>query len=157
MQPRIERRAAFHVVGIEERYIQGKQFGIPAQWEHFANRDAELVNAVPGVSYGISIPDPRPGEATFVYLVCREVRAPAAPPAGMVALTIPAQTYAVFTHRGSIRDFHLTLRAIWREWLPASGLTVTHGPELEIYDHRFKMEAPDSEVDVCVPVVAPTA
>jgi AraC family transcriptional regulator len=70
----------------------------------------------------------------------------------MVAFTVPAGRYAVFTHRGPIADFHLTVRKIWKEWLPASGLEPTGAPDVEVYDERFKLHEADSECDMLVPV-----
>jgi AraC family transcriptional regulator len=73
----------------------------------------------------------------------------------MSGLTVPGGTFAVFTHRGTMPSFGKTIAAIWREWIPASGLKPTHAPDFERYDGRFQHDSPASEMDVYVPVVAP--
>lgn len=152
MQPTLLHRPALRVVGMAARYRPGRIEGIPAQWERFANRNDELPDAVPDVSYGVSFGDGRPGDPGFVYFVCREVPGPGPVPDGMEVREIPAGTYARFTHRGPISKFGETMRVLWNEWIPASGLKPSAGPMVEVYDVRFAMEEPDSEVDVWVAV-----
>ena len=150
-------RAAFHVIGVRERFVPGKIERIPLLWDQFIRRADEIANQVPCVHYGVCIDD-REGPTSapgFFYIAGVGVTSLDVMPAGMAGFTVPAGTYAVFTHKGPIADLHQTIAAIWREWLPASGLTTTGAPDFELYDERFKMQSPDSEVDVYVPVVPP--
>jgi len=42
-------------------------------------------------------------------------------PKGITTLSVPAQKYAVFTHRGHIAGIRATIAAIWSKWFPESG------------------------------------
>jgi AraC family transcriptional regulator len=70
----------------------------------------------------------------------------------MEGKTIPPATYAVFTHHGPITRLGETYGHIYGEWLPSSGYARTDGPEFELYDARFRHDAPDSEMDIYIPV-----
>ena len=41
---------------------------------------------------------------------------------------------------------------IYQSWLPQSGCELTGGPDLEVYDEKFKDFAEDSEFYILVPV-----
>lgn len=155
MQPKIVERPAFHVVGLRERYQVGKPFGIPAQWDRFSHRRGEVEGAIPDVFYGVCVDDTTGTDRGFFYIAGMGVTSLDRVPEGMVGLTVPGGTFAVFTHKGPITSFSNTVQAIWKEWLPASGLKPTGAPDYELYDKRFRMESPDSEVDVYVPVARP--
>jgi AraC family transcriptional regulator len=156
MKPRIVRLGAFHVVGVRERFVPGRIERIPVLWDEFIRRAATVPHRIDGVHYGVCVDatDRATGEKAFLYTAGVGVESVGEVPEGMSATTVPAATYAVFTHRGSIRDFGRTVQAIWREWIPASGLVPTRAPDFERYDERFRMDADDSEVDVYVPVTA---
>jgi AraC family transcriptional regulator len=86
------------------------------------------------------------------YVAGTEVKSTEEIPAGMVALTIPAGTYAVFTHKGKIQKIDMTMKYIYGSWLPKSGKKLREAPELEIYDQRFKHDSDDSELDIYIPI-----
>jgi AraC family transcriptional regulator len=154
---RIVERPAFHVVGVRGRFAPGKTEGIPVLWNRLIPRLAEIPDrARPDVSYGVCVGvEPAAGAAAeFDYTACVEVTSLRRVPDGMVGFTVPAGTYAVFTHRGHITGIGATTQRVWREWMPAAGLKPTGAPDFELYDERFCMDAPGSEVDIYVPVVA---
>lgn len=155
MKPRIVEVAGFQVVGMRERFVPPDLWGIPALWQRFAGRADEVPDRIDGVHYGVCVDDSKPGAPAFLYFAATGVRSIGRVPEGMSATTVPGGTFAVFTHKGPISGFSKTVHAIWRDWLPASGLKPTGAPDFELYDERFKMEAPDSEVDVYVPVARP--
>jgi AraC family transcriptional regulator len=70
----------------------------------------------------------------------------------MVALALPARSYAVFTHAGHISRLHETVKQIWGVWLPASSLRYAHQPDFELYDDRFDPLSGEGEVDIYVPI-----
>jgi len=152
MEPKIVEREAFHVVGITQRFTPGKIDGIPALWDRFVLRAAEVTDAVPGVHYGVGVEDRRDGEPGFLYTAGTGVSAVTRVPQGMNAVEIPAGRYAVFTHKGPVTHLARTIVAVWHQWLPRSGLKARHAPDFECYDRRFKMNHPDSEVDLYVPI-----
>jgi len=154
MQPRFESRGAFRVVGVRQRHLQGKPDGIGEQWGRFCERLGEIDGAVEGANYGVCEDDrAAPKEApAFFYSAAAEVRGDAPAPDGLAAVEIPAARYAVFTHTGPVTELHGTVRKVWSEWIPASGVKPTGGPDFELYDERFKMDEPDSVIEIWVPV-----
>ena len=156
MEPRIEERGAFDVVGMRERFVHPDVSGIPALWERFIRRRDEVDARIEGATYGVCADDSASGRPGFLYTAAIGVAEQGRVPAGMVAFTVPGGPFAVFVHRGPISKFGDTVQALWRRWLPASGLKPTGAPDFEVYDARFKGEEPDSEVEIWVPVVART-
>ena len=104
MKPRIVEHAAFHVVGMQERFVPGKVAGIPVLWDRFVHRENEVHDAVAGTSYGVCIDDGKPGAPGFLYVACVGVTSLAHVPEGMVGLHVRGGTFAVFTHRGSVHE-----------------------------------------------------
>jgi AraC family transcriptional regulator len=51
-----------------------------------------------------------------------------------------------------LEAFEQTMMYIYGTWLPSSGMKLRHAPDIEWYDERFKMNQPDSEVDVYIPI-----
>jgi AraC family transcriptional regulator len=84
-----------------------------------------------------------------------EVEQIAEVPPGMLALCIPANSYAVYTHRGHIARIGDTVKSVWGEWLPASRYQHVPAPDFEFYDARFDPETGKGEVDIYVPIVDP--
>jgi AraC family transcriptional regulator len=74
-------------------------------------------------------------------------------PDGMAKWKLPAQTCAVFTHRGPIVRIEETFARIYREWLPASGCEPVGEGSIECYDDaRFGDGGAASELDILIPV-----
>ena len=72
----------------------------------------------------------------------------------MVALTMSANTYAVFVHKGHISTIGHTMRQVFGSWLPATKLEHVSAPDFELYDQRFSIETGEGEVEIYVPVRA---
>jgi len=60
--------------------------------------------------------------------------------------------YVVFTHVGTLDKMPLTFDYIYSKWFPKSGYESRPGEEIEYYDSRFKDNAPDSVVEIWIPV-----
>jgi len=153
-KPRFVEKPEFHVVGLRERFTPATIPQIPRLWERFVARRAEIRGAIGDTKYGVCWYDPEAPreEGAFFYASSVGVRRGTTPPEGLVAITVPAGRYAVFTHRGPISEIAKTVVAAWREWLPAAGLKPSGAPDFELYDERFRGEEPDSEVDLYIPV-----
>jgi AraC family transcriptional regulator len=50
-----------------------------------------------------------------------------------------------------------TVRQVWAHWLPSSRVTDVAAPDFELYDERWDPETDDGEIDIWVPIVAPTS
>jgi len=72
------------------------------------------------------------GIDTFSYLICVEVSSIDYIPEKMVARTIPAQKYAVFTAKGEMTEsIQQAWKDIYGKWFPASGYERSFGPDFE--------------------------
>lgn len=91
-------------------------------------------------------------EVGFTYLACVEVECVDSMPDGMVAVTIPTNTYAVFTHSGHISGMGDTVKRVWGEWLPACGRRHIAAPDFELYDERWDPTTGLGDIDIYVPV-----
>jgi AraC family transcriptional regulator len=52
-------------------------------------------------------------------------------------LRIPAQRYAIFTHREHVSTMHDVVMTIWTKWLPESGYAAADAPNFEYYGEEF--------------------
>ena len=154
MEPKILEKEAFVVVGLRRRFDDETKSGIPALWGELLARLADIPHGRPG-TYAVCL-NPDPQQGVFDYVAGVEVARVDALPEGMVAETVPRQTYAVFTHRLRSRDVHAdlqpTLRWIWGTWLPSSRYEYTGGPDLERYAEDFDPNTPGASIEILVPV-----
>ena len=158
MEAQIIEQPAFDIIGIELRTttLDGNNFTeIPRFWQDVLAQDSiaripdrKDANAVLGISIDMA------ADGSFSYIIGCEVTTTENKPAGMVARTVSAATYAVFTARGNMPDaIQQTTRSIYREWLPNSGYRRTDGADIERYDERFE-DSDNPEMDIYVPIVS---
>lgn len=153
MKPKIVEMEALTLVGMV-CFGNNAKHEFSRIWELFLPRLEMVPNALAsGRSFGVEF---YPAEYTetgmWFYMAAHEVSDLSEIPLDMVAKIIPASTYAVFTHTGPIDRLPETFQHGYRSWLPASPYESAAWFDLELYDDRFKSDAPDSEIDVCIPV-----
>ncbi|GAA0893717.1 AraC family transcriptional regulator [Fulvivirga kasyanovii] len=74
-------------------------------------------------------------------------------PAGLACYDLPAGKYARFTHKGGIRDFHISMDYVYGTWLAASDFELDLRDDFEHYGERFYgPENPASEIDMFIPI-----
>ena len=146
--PQLKSRDAFRVVGMSLDVSIEDLSGVPALWQNFAAREAEVSTPTPGVGYGVCYNNSEDGKFTYMA----GVAGPSDIPNGMTHIDIPAQDYAVFTHSGHISEIHKTIFTIWNKGLTEHNLTPTYAPDFEYYDKRFDPETGNGVVDVWIPV-----
>lgn len=128
---------------------------IPKLWQSFMPRKNEIKNRISEANLGLcfEVPaDQKEHVAECMYIAGTEVSDFTEIPAGMQSYTIPAGEYAIFTHVGPLNTFEMTMNFIYGSWLPKSGRKLRSAPDFELYDHRFKLDAADSEIDVYIPI-----
>jgi AraC family transcriptional regulator len=153
-EPRFAARDAFRVAGLAARYTFASNGGIPAQWRRFQPHIGHLPGQIGDVAYGVC----RPADgAAFDYVCGVEIADVADLPPELTQLVVPAQRYAVFTHRGHVSGLRRTTQAIWNEVLPTAPYRVAAGPDFERYDARFDPESGRGVVEIWVPVTAGSA
>lgn len=157
MEPKIVELEGFTVVGM--KYIgDNKNQEIAQLWGECnkqcgdGGKCGRHANAKPD-SPCLGVCSMVPGEKEkFEYIVGVMVEKSDHAGEGYVTKAVPAQKYAVFTHKGSLETLKDTFSYAYSTWLPNSGYELGDGPDLEWYDERFKDFAPDSEFDIMIPI-----
>jgi AraC family transcriptional regulator len=155
MSIRFVTRPSFHLVGLRGRFTPETMGDIPALWRRFVAGLESIPGRVEGATYGVCVPVPQPTDGSPPGLditAAVEVRGAGPAPQGHVALTVPAATYAVVTHEGSIAGIGATWDAIFRDHLPSAGRRPKQGPAFERYDARWDPRTASGPVDIFVPV-----
>jgi AraC family transcriptional regulator len=160
-EPRIVERSATTLVGMmcanTARHIR-----IPALWGRFMKRRKTIPRAVDGMTYGVYIYDALPesditDEMAFNYLAAIEVscleNGQPVVPTGMISRKIPGGHYAVFTHRGFLRDLNKTYEYIYKTWLPGSReVEFIQNEFFEYHGSEFMGDREDSITEIYIPV-----
>ena len=147
--PRLEKRDVLLVAGFAERIGYENVASIPQLWQKLTPHIGHLKNEIPGCAYGVKFNADNDG---FEYLAGVAVSSFEGLPAEFRTERIPEQTYAVFTHHGHISAIRETMKAIWNNYLPQSGLTLVDAPEFESYDNRFDPRSGNGDVEIFIPV-----
>jgi AraC family transcriptional regulator len=136
--------------GLVERHNCEASAGIPDQWPRFA----PYLGTIPGrrghAAYGVVYNFD--SEGNFDYMCGVEIAEPANLPPSLVKLSVPAQEYAVFTHRGHVAGIRSTISTIWSKWLPESGYKAVDAPSLEKYGPEFNPVTGMGGFEIWVPI-----
>lgn len=155
VKAKIARLEAFYAVGAAVHQADASmEFG--RLWDVLLPMEGTIAHrSEPAVSYGLCYDFD--GER-FSYMAGVRVDTIEAVPDGFESKLVPAQTYAVFTHRGSVAGLQDTYERIHESWLAENGLQLAEGIDFELYDERFRgpMHA-DSEIDLYIPIVDPAS
>jgi len=146
MTLKIVDRPAQTVVGLQIR-TKPMSPEIPALWPKFVARIDEIPNpAEPNVSYGVMKLD----AGTLEYTAAVSVKAADRIPSGMVAATLPAGTYALFSY--PLSGLGKGFAEIHNQIMPASNYQSVAAPFFERYDEKFDARNPQSAVEIWIPV-----
>lgn len=153
MEPSIVTKAAFTVVGTEY-HGRNENNEVAALWQSFMPHMHEIHDQVNmHESFGLCVGDVDYKQTgVFRYVAGQQVKEDAAIPDGMLAVTVPEATYAVFTHHGTLETLGQTYDYIYGTWLPTSGRELADTPDFELYDDRFDVASPSSEMDIYIPL-----
>ena len=156
LQPKIVTQPSRTFVGVQTDFYgvdsEKNNFAdkLPALWDNFLPRMNQIQARSDNHSCGI-IQTHTDTDLLTYYAAC-EVASSATMPEGMESLTVPAATYAVFTHKGLITRFNNTVNYIYSSWLLQSGYRHTYGPDIEIYGEAFIPDSENSVVYYAIPV-----
>jgi AraC family transcriptional regulator len=162
LTPQIVDKPELVVVGLEAPFISvlspdANNFSVIGRlWEQFGHQAGKVPNRIGHDMFGLCFDRPaveRRHPHEMQYLAGVRAGSLADIPKGMTAHTVPAGTFAVFTHRGPIRNFGDTVAEIYRVWLPQSGYRHAGVADVELYDDRFCVDGDDSEMEYWIPVV----
>ena len=149
-EPRFESRNAFLVAGLSARYdYENCGGGIPAQWQRFAPYIGNVQGQIGSDAYGLRY---NSDDSGLDYLCGVEVGEFSQLAPELSRVRVPANRYAVFTHRGHVSTIRSTWAAIWNKWLPKSGHQLADAPDFERYGREFDARTGSGEVEIWVPL-----
>lgn len=153
MEPKIVFKEEFTVVGMKCSTTL-KNNKIPQLWDEFLLRIHEIKNRSDDkITLGVSEFCKNPHDEEFTYFACVPVTKIDEIPEGMVAKTIPANYYAVVTHKGSLDTLGHVYDYVYDDWLPQSDYELAKSDDFEVYDERFLgPEDENSEVDIYISI-----
>ena len=135
------------IAGLSERYDCESSRAIPAQWQRLGPHLGHVPGQVGDASYGVCCNGDEAGN--FDYICGVKVTDFSDLPAELARLRVPAQRYAVFSHRDHISTIRRTFSTIFNKWLPKSGYEAADTPEFERYDKEFD---PLTGLEVSIPI-----
>jgi AraC family transcriptional regulator len=148
--PRFETSKPLLVAGVGDRFSHEDGAGIPALWQRFHQTVAQLPSRVGPVAYGVCCNGDDAGN--FDYIAGVEVTDFSDLPRDLMRVRIPAQKYAVFTHREHISTIRRTVNTIWNHWLPQSGFQAGDAPNFERYDENFDPHTGNGGLEIWLPI-----
>lgn len=160
MQPRFEEKKEFYVIGLGDKFERGKTEDIGKRlWPEFSRRLDEIKNKKGKnkdwyITYGVCQEIWVDGhiQDNFRYFAAVEVEPSTKPPEGMDLIKIEKQNYAVFTHKGGIKNLVHTNQYIWGTWLPQSGYELAPASDLEVYPSDFQPPQNEVPFEIWVPL-----
>jgi len=127
---------------------------IPEMWDHFDAWSKEYKDkCIPKICTGYEgYSAALKAQKSFFYMPALAFTTKEIVANDMQVIEIPAASYAVFTHDGSIANLHKTFYKIYHELIPSTSLKINESYDLEWYDERFKGMADDSALDIYIPL-----
>jgi AraC family transcriptional regulator len=151
MEPKIESRQAFSVVG-KPYHGKNENQEVARLWGEAGPWMEQLEGmAVSDVAYGV-MGNIDMDTGVFDYLAGLEVREDVATPEGLDRWPVPAGTYGVFPC--TLPTLMQAFQAAYETWLPRSGYRRAEGPEFEQYGSTFDPADPESEMEIWIPIEA---
>lgn len=147
---RIEALPQLRFVGLLEHVLFSQLQNIASQWQRFMPQYGEIEDKAHSIPAGVStnLDD----EGNFDYVCAVEVKRFTSVPKGMVQLTVPAQSYAVFRHERHISEVGNTFNAIWNEWAPPEGKKIADGASIERHMATFDTRTGFGGVEIYISI-----
>ena len=153
--PRFENGKALLIAGLRGDYTPETMNDLPAQWQRLAPHLGRIPGQIGRVTYGVSwCPE---NSQAISYLCGVEVSDFSSLPGEFMIVSIPAQRYAVFSHRGHVSRIRETIEAIGSKWFPESGqepaARAGEGPDFfERYSEKFDPRTGMGGMEIWIPV-----
>ena len=155
VEARLEERGVLLIAGLGARYGCENSVGIPAQWQKFVPHLGSIAGQVGRKAYGVMCNYDDDGN--FDYTCGVEVSDFSRVSTDWGRVIIPAQEYAVFTHRDHISTIRSTWATIWNKRLPESAREVSDAPNFELYGEDFDSVTGRGLVEIWLPLVPKSA
>jgi len=150
--PRLQKGDVLLIAGFAKRLGYDDIASIPQLWQRLGPHIGRLPNEISGYAYGVIFNNDDEG---FEYLAGVALSAFDGVPDEFTTFRVPAQTYAVFVHHGHISAIKETMKAIWTNRLPESGLKPLDAPSYERYGPSFDPRTGNGDVEIFMPVHPP--
>ena len=117
--PRFENGWALLIAGLRSDYTSESVNDLPGQWQRLVPYLGKIPGQIGRIAYGLSwCPE---NSRAISYLCGVQVSGFSSLPLAFTIVSIPAQRYAVFAHRGHVSLIRETIAAIGSRWFPESG------------------------------------
>jgi AraC family transcriptional regulator len=133
-----------------ERYTCETSKNIPSQWQRFLPHFGNVPGQIGRIAYGVCCNTDEDGN--FDYICGVEVASFSDLPPDLSRVRVPAQRYAVFSHRDHISSIRRTVNTIWNRWLPESGHEVADAPNFERYGDSFDPQSGTGGLEIWIPI-----
>jgi AraC family transcriptional regulator len=147
---RIVPLGAMKFVGLCEHVPFTQLQNIASQWQRFMPHYGDIADKAHPIPAGVSANLDE--EGNFDYICAVEVKRFGSVPKGLIELTVPARTYAVFAHDGHISEIGRTFHAIWNDWVPDGGRAIADSASIERHRETFDTRTGMGGVDIYIPV-----
>ncbi|NWG54371.1 MAG: AraC family transcriptional regulator [Hydrogenophilaceae bacterium] len=148
--PRFEEGRVLLLAGLAKRLNCDAPNEIPALWRQFGPHIGHVPGQISNVAYGVTSNGDDAGNAD--YLCAVEVRDFDSLTEDYARLRLPAQRYAVFTHKGHVSAIRNTWMTIFQSWFPESGHALADAPNFERYAEDFDPDASSHAVEIWLPL-----
>ncbi|WP_321340671.1 AraC family transcriptional regulator [uncultured Cohaesibacter sp.] len=155
MEPYFGHEEALTFIGLGKDYNLESSNTIGLLWDEFLKRKHLISNASDKAAYGLCWA-PQEKETfsdNFHYTAALKVPDNAPVPNGMEKINVPAQEYAIFTHKGTLDTLTTTNDYIWKTWLPKAGFELADAPDIEVYGSKWDPSQDSGEIEIYVPIV----
>ena len=154
--PRYENRRPMIIAGLRQRYLPESYDQIPALWEQLAPYLGRIPGQLDGIAYGICF-GPAGTDGSYDYLAGVEVYGGFTHARDWNHVSLPAQRYAVFSHRENASKLQETIDFIFQKWLPESDVQIplSDGETpcfLERYTEEFNPYTGRGGMEIWVPI-----
>ncbi|MNI07607.1 Bacterial transcription activator, effector binding domain [compost metagenome] len=123
---------------------------VPLSFDSLLNRVDEIPNRT-GAQLALYEPGNFAPDSLGIYYATAQVTEIGHIPQGMVSQITPVCTYAVYTHRGEISKIGDAYGSLNR-WIAENGYKHSNGWVVELMDHRFNRNSPESELEIYTPI-----
>lgn len=153
--PRIQQAGPFLIAGLREQLDEHAQQKIPQLWQQFTSCWDQIAQRVDTVGYGLCI---HLHNSEYYYMAGCGIWDFTGLPIRFSPFIIPSQTYATFTHMGSVQSIRDTIDFAFDAWLPASGYKHATATEnalhfFERYGEQFDPHTGEGDIEIWLPVI----
>ncbi|GMW02023.1 MAG: hypothetical protein AMXMBFR84_31590 [Candidatus Hydrogenedentota bacterium] len=149
-EPKLVDKRAMTVAGYSDRYTQETSTCIPALWARFGANYMRVPHAVYGPAYGVCFN--MDAACSFDYIAGTEVSSTESLPSEFTSIQLPPTRYAIFSQQENIAAIKDIFCAIYKEWIPGSGLVAADAPQVECYGLTFDPATGDGGFEIWIPV-----